>query len=85
MVTSVKMKLRIQELLSGANGRRTDTSVPPPGALAIVSVPPERVMISSHTARPMPLPRALCFSPLKNFSFTCGSSFSGMPGPWSLN
>lgn len=49
----------MQVLLSAANGSRTETSVPPPGALPIVSVPPERVTISSHTARPMPLPRAL--------------------------
>ena len=35
------------------------TSVPPPSAFSSVSVPPCMVTISSHTARPMPLPRAL--------------------------
>ena len=35
------------------------TTVPPPGALAMSNVPLCRRMISSHTARPMPLPRAL--------------------------
>ena len=34
------------------------TTAPPPPAFPMVKVPPWRPMISSHTARPMPLPRA---------------------------
>ena len=40
-------------------GSLTVTSVPPPSAFSSVSVPPCIVTISSQTARPMPLPRAL--------------------------
>ena len=44
---------------ASAAGRRMVTSVPPPSAFSSVSVPLCMVTISSHTARPMPLPRAL--------------------------
>ena len=40
-------------------GSRIVTTVPPPSALAMSKVPSWRRTISSHTARPMPLPRAL--------------------------
>ena len=40
-------------------GRQMVTTAPPPSALPMVKMPLWRPMISSHTARPMPLPRAL--------------------------
>ena len=40
-------------------GRQMVTTVPPPSALPMEKVPPWKPTISSHTARPMPLPRAL--------------------------
>ena len=46
-------------LYSSPVGREMVTRVPPPGAFSRVRVPPCMVTISSHTARPMPLPRAL--------------------------
>ena len=42
-----------------AAGRVIVTTQPPPEALPISNSPLWRRMISSHTARPMPLPRAL--------------------------
>ena len=40
-------------------GKRMVTTVPPPSALPMSKVPSWRRTISSHTAKPMPLPRAL--------------------------
>ena len=40
-------------------GSRMVTMAPPPSALPMSNTPPWRWTISSHTARPMPLPRAL--------------------------
>jgi len=42
-------------------GSFTVTTVPPPGALVISSVPPCICTISSHTARPIPVPLTLVF------------------------
>ena len=41
------------------SGMQMVTTAPPPSALAMSKVPPWSRTISSHTARPMPLPRAL--------------------------
>ena len=38
-------------------GRYTDTTQPHSSAFSIIKEPPWRVTISSHTARPMPVPR----------------------------
>src|SRR5699024_3237970 len=50
---------KLQHLFCYALGRVMVTRQPPPSALPMSKVPPWRCMISSHTARPIPLPRAL--------------------------
>ena len=49
----------MEVLYSSPTGMEIVTSVPPPSAFSSVSTPPCIVTISSQTARPMPLPRAL--------------------------
>ena len=72
----------VESTFLSITGMEMVTVVPSPSVLSMVRRPLCRAMISSATARPMPVPRRL-LEPLMNFSLMRGRSLRGMPRPVS--